>query len=135
MDWRMFFFRIKFFRYIKLFIVSLMILGTILIINGYNNLISATLIYFLAVLICYLKSIGVFIIWIEKNYRREKYIFIDNMINITIAILFGWRFVILLGWSFLGYVIYIALWAFYIKYTYPVFDNVCKRYDNKKMDR
>lgn len=121
MDWKMLFSRIKFFPYISLSIVALMGLGIFLVIIGQNDFISAALIYFLVTLISYIKSSGLLVIWIEKGYKKEKYIFLDNIISITMAVLFGWRFVSLLGWSIWGSVLYISLWILYFKYIYKVF--------------
>jgi hypothetical protein len=135
MDWRMFFSRIKFSRYIILFLAALVGIGILIIFAGDNDFITAVLIYYVAIIISYVKTMGLFIIWMDKKHIIKDYIVLDSIITLVIAAAFGLRFIGLLKYSVLAYIVYGLLWAGYVKLIYIAFVKNANYYVNYKTHR
>lgn len=121
MNWRIFFSKIKFSRFILLFLFILTVTGLIMVWAGENKLVPAVLIYSLSIILSYLKSIGIFILWIDKGNRIKGYLVMDNTINLIVFGLFGWKFAALTDLSVWSWIIYILLWTVYLVIIYRSF--------------
>jgi hypothetical protein len=117
-DWRLFFSKVGFLKYILIFLAILILLGIVIISACEYKIISAIFIFLLAVITSYLKSIGLAILWINKRYKAKTFIFVDSVINIIIVVLFGYRYLTILSLAFWAYISYIVFWAIYMITTY-----------------
>jgi hypothetical protein len=86
-------------------------------VSGYS-IISAFFIFLLAVITSYMKSIGLIIFWLYKKYKISSFILADNLINIMIMVLFGYKYIIILNFELYAYASYIILWSIYILVVY-----------------
>lgn len=118
MDWRVLFNRLKFVKHILLFLGIMAGVGLVAVIGGQSTVTSAILIFLLAVVLSYIKSMGLIVLWIERKQNINSFITVDGIINLIIIMLFGYRYIIILSPLFWSYASYAVLWGIYIWVVY-----------------
>lgn len=118
MDWRMFFKRVKFSNHIIIFLSVLIIIGLVVISADGNSIISAGFVFFLGIIINYLKSMGLLVLLIERHHDMKYFVITDNIASLIIMTLFGYKYISILNFVYLAYISYLLLWAVYTVFIY-----------------
>lgn len=107
----------------KLFIMALIFIGLIIIIFGHNKLVTAVFLLYLSMLINYIKTLGLLILWTEKGYNPIRYALCDFILSFIIAFVFGCKFITLHKHVLVAAVLYISIWIIYCRYLWVLLKN------------